>query len=128
MRRICIRRAVFFSVKFFVKKVVYFAHHVIIIINIQRSIYINWPNLTIWLSLLHEMLGNICIAIACYPDQRYTQFYFFRKKSGTFLHHILCIIFPEKCVKLYSINWANLIIWLPLHLEIFGNICIANVY
>ena len=45
-----------------------------------------------------------------------------------FLHHILCIIFPEKCVKLYSINWANLIIWLPLHLEIFGNICIANVY
>ena len=28
---------------------------------------------------------------------------------------------------LYSINWPNFIIWLPLHLEILGNTCIAIV-
>ena len=26
---------------------------------------INWPNFTAWLSLLIEILGNICIAIVC---------------------------------------------------------------
>ena len=28
---------------------------------------------------------------------------------------------------LYSINWSNFIVWLPLLLEILGNICIAIV-
>ena len=28
---------------------------------------------------------------------------------------------------LYSINWPNLIAWLPLLLEILANMCIANV-
>ena len=31
-------------------------------------------------------------------------------------------------VMLYSINWPNLIVWLPLLLEILSNMCIAIVY
>ena len=26
-----------------------------------------WPNFVVWLPLLHEILGDICIAIVCYP-------------------------------------------------------------
>ena len=29
---------------------------------------INWPNFIAWLLLLLEILGNMCIVIACYPD------------------------------------------------------------
>ena len=28
---------------------------------------IDWPSLIAWLSLLHEILGNMCIIIICYP-------------------------------------------------------------
>ena len=40
--------------------------------NFQRKIFlllysINWPNFTVWFSLLCEILGNMCIAIACKP-------------------------------------------------------------
>ena len=27
----------------------------------------NWPNLIAWLPLFLEILGNVCIAIVCYP-------------------------------------------------------------
>ena len=27
---------------------------------------INWPDLIVWLSFFHEILGNICIVIACF--------------------------------------------------------------
>ena len=29
--------------------------------------YFNWPLFTVWLSLLREILGNMCIAIVCWP-------------------------------------------------------------
>ena len=29
---------------------------------------INWPNFIVWLPLLRDILGNICIAIVCFPD------------------------------------------------------------
>ena len=32
------------------------------------SYSINWPNFTVWLSFLLEILGNMCIAIVCFPD------------------------------------------------------------
>ena len=40
--------------------------------NIWRKIFltlhsINWPNFIVWLSLLLEILGNICIVIICCP-------------------------------------------------------------
>ena len=28
---------------------------------------INWPNFIVWLLLLLEILGNMCIALVCYP-------------------------------------------------------------
>ena len=28
---------------------------------------INWPNFIAWLPLLLDILGNMCIAIVCYP-------------------------------------------------------------
>ena len=27
----------------------------------------NWPNFIVWLPLLHEILGNTCIVIVCWP-------------------------------------------------------------
>ena len=37
--------------------------------KIFRMLYsINWPNLIVWLPLLLEILGNMCIAIICFPD------------------------------------------------------------
>ena len=56
--------------------------------------------------------------------QRYAQFWFLRKGSGNrfftkFSRKILLV--------LYSINWPNFMVWLPLRLEILGNTCIAVV-
>ena len=31
------------------------------------SHFINWPNFIAWLPLLRQILGNMCIAIVCYP-------------------------------------------------------------
>ena len=39
-----------------------------------------------------------------------------------FLHHILCMMFQEKCF-----SWSNFIVWLLLPLEILGNMCITIV-
>ena len=36
--------------------------------------------------------------------------------------------FKKTILKLYSISWLNFIVWLPLLLEISGNVCIANVF
>ena len=33
----------------------------------------------------------------------------------------------EMFLMLYSINWSNFIAWLPLLVEILGNMCIATV-
>ena len=35
--------------------------------------------------------------------------------------------FSRKMLLLYSINWPNFIVWLPLLLEILGNMCIISV-
>ena len=31
------------------------------------SCYINWPNYIVWLPLLSDILGKMCVAIACKP-------------------------------------------------------------
>ena len=37
--------------------------------------------------------------------------------------------FPRKTVLiLYSVNWLDVIAWLPLFLKILGNMCIATIY
>ena len=41
--------------------------------------------------------------------------------------HFVYYFSRKMFLMLYSINWANFIVWLPLFLEILGNICIAIV-
>ena len=41
--------------------------------------------------------------------------------------HFVCDFSTKMFLKLYSINWSNLIVWLPLFLEILGNMYIAIV-
>ena len=35
---------------------------------------INWPNFIVWLSLILEILGNMCIVIVCFPGFEVTNF------------------------------------------------------
>ena len=53
-------------------------------------------------------------------------FDFLDKGLGIVSPAYLCMIFQQKCM-LCSINGANFIVWLPLLLEILGNMCIALV-
>ena len=41
--------------------------------------------------------------------------------------HFVCSFSRKVCILLYFINWLNFIVWLPLLLEIFGEICISIV-
>ena len=41
--------------------------------------------------------------------------------------HFVCGFSRKVCILLYFINWLNSIVWLPLLLEIFGEICISIV-
>ena len=60
--------------------------------------------------------------------QRHAQFWFFRKGLGTVSPlHFLYDFSRKMFLILYSINWPNFIVWLPLIFEILGNICIAIV-
>ena len=42
--------------------------------------------------------------------------------------HFLYDFSTKIFLMLYSINLTNFIVWLPVLLEILGNMCIANVY
>ena len=42
--------------------------------------------------------------------------------------HFVHNFWRKMFVMLYSINWPNFIVWLPLLFEILGNMCIATVY
>ena len=59
--------------------------------------------------------------------QRYAKVWFFTKGSWTSFSTAFCVWFflRKTFVLLYSCNWPNLIVWLPLLLEILGNMCIA---
>ena len=54
--------------------------------------------------------------------QRYSQFWYFRKGCGNSFSTTRKIFFM-----LYFINWTNLITWLPLHMEILGNMCMTRI-
>ena len=57
-------------------------------------------------------------------------FDFFRKVFGNIFSTTFCLWFFKKkmFLMLYSTNWPNFIAWLPLHLEISGNMCMAIVF
>ena len=60
--------------------------------------------------------------------ERYTQLWFFRKGYGIVSPPNFVYDFSTKMfLMLYSINSPNFIVWLPLPLEILGNVCIAAV-
>ena len=61
--------------------------------------------------------------------QRCAQSWVFRKRSGNSFSTTFCVWFFKKNVShmLCSINWPNIIIWLPLLREILGKMCIAIV-
>ena len=55
-------------------------------------------------------------------------FNFLGKGLGIVLDNILYMIFQKKnYLILYSTNWPNFIVWLPLLLKILGKMCIAIV-
>ena len=56
--------------------------------------------------------------------------FFKKKRSGTSLPASFPVWFLKKNTSLaiYYINWQNLIVWLPVLREIFGNICILIFY
>ena len=58
--------------------------------------------------------------------ERYAKFWIFRKVSGNSFPTTFCVWFlKKKFLMLYSINWPNVIVWMPLLHEILGNMCIA---
>ena len=60
--------------------------------------------------------------------QGYAQFWFFIKGLGIFSPPCFAYDFSRKMfLMICSINWPNLLVWLPLLLEILGNMCIAIV-
>ena len=57
--------------------------------------------------------------------QRYAQFWLFRKGSeNSFSSTFYTWFWREIHFLLYSVNWSNLIVWLPLLREILGNMYI----
>ena len=61
--------------------------------------------------------------------QRYAQFSFFRKGSGSSFCTRVCVWFLKKNVShvIIYFNWPNFIVWLPLLLEILENACITFI-
>ena len=44
------------------------------------------------------------------------------------LPHFLHGFWTKLFLSLYSIDWPNFIVWLPLHREILGSMCVITVY
>ena len=71
------------------------------------------------------------LKISCWPLFFTSHKAFFVKRGVKLfsLPHFLHDSWSELFLTLYSINWPDLIVWLPLLFEIFGNImCIVIVY
>ena len=59
----------------------------------------------------------------------HTKFFFFKKRGLKLvsLPHFLHDVWSKMFLLLYSINWPNLLFWMPLLYEIIGNMCIVIV-
>ena len=62
--------------------------------------------------------------------QRYAhQVRFFINGSWTSFSNIFCVWFFKKNIsQVYSINWAHFIVWLPLLLDVLGNMDIVIIF
>ena len=56
--------------------------------------------------------------------QRYFQFWFLKKSSGT---SFSTAFFKKNISHVTFYNWPNLVVWLLLLLELFGNMCILII-
>ena len=66
---------------------------------------------------------KLCEASDCWSRDMLNSDFFLKKKE------VSCTIYPRKIfLMLYPINWPNFIAWLPLPLEISGNMCIIIVF
>ena len=60
--------------------------------------------------------------------QRYAKVWFLRKGSENSFSTIFCVWFLRNMfLMLYSTNWPNFIVWMPLILDILGNMCFPIV-
>ena len=59
--------------------------------------------------------------------QKYDQFRFCESVSDPYPPHFVYYFSIKIFLVLYSVNWPNFIVWLPLLLEILGNICIVII-
>ena len=91
-----------------------------------------WPNVLYSFFLLYGKLSIIKICWNQAADHSLSPHIklFEKTRRGlklVSLSHFLHTFWRKIFLLLYSINWPNFIVWLPLLCEIFGNICIAIV-
>ena len=91
-----------------------------------------WPNVLYSFFLLYGKLSIIKICWNQAADHSLSPHIklFEKTRRGlklVSLTHFLHNFWRKIFLLLYSINWPNFIVWLPLLCEIFGNICIAIV-
>ena len=70
------------------------------------------------------------LKLKCWPLSLtlYKAFWKIRKGQELFsLPHCLNDFWRKICLMLYSLNWLNFIIWLPLLLEILGKMCVVII-
>ena len=64
----------------------------------------------------------------CWYPKICSNLYFYKRVCILLVHYTLCMIFQINCYsKLYSINGPNVIVWLPLLLDISDNIWIVII-
>ena len=90
-----------------------------------------------WLPSTWHNINTNCMKFLDYWSRDMISFYILEEGLGTvspshflyvFSNYILCFIFLQKMfIKLYSINWPNFILWLPLRLEKLCNMSILIV-
>ena len=69
------------------------------------------------------------VTILDYWSRDMLNFHFIEKGLGiVFSPHFVYDFSRKMFLMLWFINWPNFIVWLPLLLEILGNICIEIVY
>ena len=68
-----------------------------------------------------------CMKLDTVESRDMLDFWFFKKEFGTSLSTTFCgWLYKKKMC--YILYWSNFVLWLPLLLEISGNICLVFVY
>ena len=107
----------------------------------SRPLFVFWRSFVLgkskWSAAWFRYI-SIALKLACNRDKLFKTLHYWSRDmlNFGFLDKGLRVISPAHFVydfsikmflRLYSINWSNFIVWLPLLLEILGNMCIAIV-